>query len=147
VSKVREFHRAFGLGAPEYPPLSVDPELVRLRGRLIREEYEELLAELHALAHADNPVRVAELLGKVLKEVVDLCYVAEGTAVAFGLPFDAAYAEVHRSNMSKLGADGKPIMRNDGKVMKGPNYVEADMEQFIAIIESEESHEDHNSPL
>jgi predicted HAD superfamily Cof-like phosphohydrolase len=145
VSKVREFHHAFGLGAPAYPPLAIDPELVRLRGRLIREEYEELLAELHALAHADNPVRVAELLAKVLKEAIDLCYVAEGTAIAFGLPFDRAYDEVHRSNMSKLGADGKPIVRSDGKVLKGPNYFEADMGQFVHIIESEASDEDRNS--
>jgi predicted HAD superfamily Cof-like phosphohydrolase len=140
MSRVAAFHRRFGHPAPEYPPLVPDPELVRFRARLVREEFEELLAELHALAHADDPVRIAELLGNVLKESCDLAYVAEGTAIALGLPFDRAYDEVHRSNMSKTPA-------RDGvheKPSKGPNYFKANMGQFVAIIESEASHDENS---
>jgi predicted HAD superfamily Cof-like phosphohydrolase len=105
---------------------------VRFRGRLIREEYEELLAELHALAHADDPMRVAELLQRVLKEVCDLCYVAEGTAIALGLPFAEAADEVHRSNMSKDPPGGP-----NQKAVKGESYFKADMSKFVSIIEAE----------
>ncbi len=84
-------------------------------------------------------MRAAELLAKVLKEVADLCYVAEGTAVAFGLPFAAAFDEVHRSNMSK-----DPPKGANQKAVKGDSYFKADMAQFVSIIEGE-SHEDHDS--
>ena len=134
MGKVRDFHRRFGHHEPPYPPLQPDPELVRLRLRLVREEYEELRAELTALAHAKDPRRVNELLQKVLKETIDLCYVAEGTAVALGMPFEEAYDEVHRSNMSKTpnGPYAKPT--------KGPTYFDADMSKFVSIIE-EDHHE------
>lgn len=89
---------------------------------------------MHALAHADDPVRVAELYGKVLKEVCDLCYVAEGTAVALGLPFEAAEAEVHNSNMSK-----DPPTGPNQKAVKGKSYFKADMGKFVSIIEAEVS--------
>jgi predicted HAD superfamily Cof-like phosphohydrolase len=57
-----------------------------------------------------------------LKEMADLIYVLLGTAVAMGMDIDTAFKRVHRSNMSKLGPDGKPVMRADGKVLKGPEY-------------------------
>ena len=132
MSRVRDFHLRYGHPAPAYPPLVTDPDLVRFRLRLIREEFKELEAELTALAHADDPARVNELLQKVLKEVCDLCYVSEGTAVAFGLPFDAAYDEVHRSNMSK-----DPPTGPNKKAVKGDAYFKADMARLIGVVEGE----------
>jgi len=58
----------------------------------------------------------------MIKELADLVYVVLGTFIAFGWDFDKAFDRVHESNMSKLGPDGKPVYREDGKVMKGPNY-------------------------
>lgn len=85
-----------------------------------------------------------------LKEAVDLVYVQVGGCVECGydfeeedvgvliyacfrleMDFNGAFAEVHRSNMSKLGLDGKPVLRADGKVLKGPNYSPANMEAFV----------------
>jgi len=60
----------------------------------------------------------------LLKELADLVYVVYGTAVSLGLNLDEALERVHESNMSKLGEDGKPIYREDGKVLKGSNYKE-----------------------
>jgi predicted HAD superfamily Cof-like phosphohydrolase len=89
------------------------------------EETSEALEELDA-----EPNDVDKI--KLTKELADVLYVVIGTAVAFGLPLEKAFKEVHRSNMSKLGADGKPILREDGKVLKGPNYSEADIGQFLS---------------
>lgn len=144
---VREFHEAFGLPAPQHPS-QPDTELVRLRMRLIREEFEEVMEELTWFSRnmSDPDVRASaewrqvawEVLNekhrRLLKELSDLRYVVEGTAVAFGLDISGAYMEVHRSNMSKLGEDGKPVLREDGKVLKGPNYFEADMSKFVPDI-------------
>lgn len=132
MTVVREFHEAFNLPAPT-SPYPADEATIRLRMRLIHEEYNEVIQELNNLIYAQNFAAVDEVLRRLLKELADLRYVVEGTAVTFGLPIDAAYAEVHRSNMSKLGEDGKPIYRHDNKVLKGPNYREPDMEQFIPI--------------
>jgi predicted HAD superfamily Cof-like phosphohydrolase len=134
VTVVREFHRAFGQPAPASPPIRPDVETLRLRLRLISEEYKEVKAELESLIHSTDPDVTVDLFRKLLKELADLRYVVEGCAVTFGLPIDAAYAEVHRSNMSKLGPDGKPIYREDGKVLKGDRYTPADMHQFIPDI-------------
>jgi len=133
MGRVRAFHLRYGHPAPPLPPLVPDPALVRLRARLVREEFEELMAELNALSYADKPERVVELLRNILKESIDLCYVAEGTAVALGLPFEAAYEEIHRSNMSKT-----PAADPAAKPTKGPHYFAADMSKFVSIIESKE---------
>jgi len=69
-----------------------------------------------------NEVRTAESPEELTKELADLLYVTIGFAVTFGLPLVEVFERVHQSNMSKLGEDGKPIYREDGKVMKGPNY-------------------------
>jgi predicted HAD superfamily Cof-like phosphohydrolase len=68
---------------------------------------------------------------KLTKELADLLYIVYGTAVTFGLPLEEVFTEVHRSNMSKLGADGKPLYRADGKVLKGPNYQEPDLDRYF----------------
>jgi predicted HAD superfamily Cof-like phosphohydrolase len=134
VTLVREFHEAFGLPAPDTTPLYPDPALLRLRIRLIREEVEEAVDELEALVYEKDANSVQRRLLALLKELADLRYVTDGCAVALGLNIDAAFKEVHRSNMSKLGADGRPIYREDGKVLKGPNYSEADLTRIVPEI-------------
>ena len=105
--------------------------------RLIEEECKEVLDELKALLRAQDYEAYLAALGRLLKELADLRYVTDGCAVTFGLPIDEAFAEVHRSNMSKLDDDGRPIKDTGGKVLKGPNYSEADMSKFVTLIEGE----------
>ena len=117
--KVREFHEAYGM------PVSNTPKLLNqfrraLRRVLIEEESEEVFEALdgYDIAH-------------VAKELADLLYVTYGVAVEMGINLDEVFNEVHKSNMSKLGSDGKPIYREDGKVLKGPNYRQADIESIL----------------
>lgn len=131
MTVVREFHEAFDLDRPEGPTIP-SQDLVRLRMRLIREEYEEVSTDFKKLLQKDLTYAEAiPIMRDLLKELADLRYVTEGAAVALGLDIEAAYKEVHRSNMSKLGEDGKPIYRADRKVLKGPNYTEADLSQIV----------------
>ena len=114
--------------------------VLSMRLCLIREEVEEVEDAVCLLA---DKVFNAELLGidmteeikaakaALLKELCDLQYVLSGFAVTFGLPFDEAFKRVHESNMSKLGLDGKPIYREDGKVLKGPNYKKPDLSDLV----------------
>jgi NTP pyrophosphatase (non-canonical NTP hydrolase) len=118
---IEEFHVAFGHPVNGF----INRKQIELRTTLIMEETSEALEELDA-----EPNDVDKI--KLTKELADVLYVVIGTAVAFGLPLEKAFKEVHRSNMSKLGADGKPILREDGKVLKGPNYSEADIGQFLS---------------
>lgn len=143
MTVVTEFHKAFELPAPAAPPLRPDAELVRLRMRLIREEFDEVMDELKALLAAADADKTHEVYQLLLKELCDLRYVTEGAAVVFGLPIDEAYAEVHRSNMSKLGRDGRPLHRADGKVLKGPDYFQADMGKFVAPILNHKDDDGH----
>lgn len=114
--KVREFHAAFG------QPIDVDIsksaiDLQVLRFALLSEEYKEVLG--------------ATDYENLLKELADLLYVTYGFAATFGWDIDTAFNRVHQSNMSKLGDDGKPIYREDGKVLKGPNYQLADLSDLV----------------
>ena len=84
---------------------------------LIVEEFKEFL-EAEGMLFRDNPVFPAE----ALKELADLVYVAYQYATNMGWDLDEALHRVHLSNMSKLDDEGKPIYRDDGKVLKGPNY-------------------------
>jgi predicted HAD superfamily Cof-like phosphohydrolase len=72
-----------------------------------------------------------EQLPAIAQELADVVYVAYGTALAYGIDLDAVLAEVHRANMSKLGLDGQPIIR-DGKVAKGPQFQSADIAAVLA---------------
>lgn len=117
--KVGHFMRAFGQevkNKPEFP--NIDTQA--LRYDLIKEE----LNELYQAMGEKDMVEVADAL-------TDLLYVVYGTGHAFGINLDVCFNVVHRSNMSKLGPDYKPIYRNDGKVMKGPNYVEPDLHKAL----------------
>ena len=89
---------------------------------LIVEEFKELL-DADAQLYRDNPTVISE----ALKELADLVYVCYQYAENMGWLLDEALNRVHESNMSKLGEDGKPIYREDGKVLKGPNYKPPDL--------------------
>lgn len=116
-------------------------DLLVLRRTLLFEEYMESLEELDDLADLaydvatgeveDEPSESLNLNKRLLKELCDVLYVVYGTAYRLGYDLDGAFAEVHRSNMSKLGDDGKPVYREDGKVLKGPNYRPADVTMFL----------------
>lgn len=107
---VREFHERFELPIAGAPTL-LDGERYALRYELISEE----LIELCDAQERDDLVAIADALA-------DLAYVVYGAAIEYGIDLDAVIAEVHRSNMTKLGNDGKAIRREDGKVLKGPHY-------------------------
>lgn len=139
---VEEFHRAFDipiLGAPNIP----DIRRVELRRRLIQEEFKETDAEFARIITYMNSgyykragaMAVYWDVSRLAKELSDLRYVAWGADLEFGIPSDAVDLEIHRSNMSKLGPDGRPVRRHDGKVLKGPNYHEADAMAAIGIYE------------
>ena len=121
---VREFHEAY-----EMPVGTVnihndfdkikkeDAERIALRSNLVAEEFKELIN--------------AESCEEIMKESFDLIYVILGTFVEFGWDLEEAFRRVHQSNMSKLGEDGKPIYREDGKVLKGPNYKKPDLSDLV----------------
>lgn len=109
-AKVREFHEAFGHPRPDTPAFPAS-ERISLRLGLIAEE----LTELSQALAARNLTEVADALG-------DILYVTYGMGIEFGIPMDAVFGTIQNSNMSKLGEDGKPIYREDGKILKGPNY-------------------------
>lgn len=122
LEQVREFHETYGLPVMNEQNIN-DDKTNALRINLLAEELDELK---EALDNGD--------LVETLDALIDLQYVLDGAFLSFGLHGvkDEAFAEVHRSNMSKLGEDGKPIRReSDGKVLKGPNYFKPDMAQFI----------------
>ena len=114
AEKVSEFHTAMGMTNGVWPPTNQEQNL---RLKLIQEEFSEMEAELFPPWGCD-PIPDRQ---KLAKELADLLYVTYGTAVSFGIPIDEVFDAVHRSNMSKL-VDGKPLKREDGKVLKGPNY-------------------------
>jgi predicted HAD superfamily Cof-like phosphohydrolase len=97
-----------------------DNSTIVLRLQLIEEELQELR---DAIGDADL-VEVADAL-------TDILYVTYGAGHAFGIDLDKCFEEVQASNMSKLGKDGKPIYREDGKILKGENFFEPNLEQFV----------------
>ena len=128
---IKEFHKAFNVAIDEEPTI----ELLKLRQTLVSEEAKELSEEFDkAIKLMERGERVPkEIYVDMLKELADLQVVLSGTAVTFKplKKFDEAFLRVHESNMSKLGEDGKPILREDGKVLKGPNYFKPDLSQFV----------------
>ncbi len=120
---VRVFHETYNLPVENtLIDLKADHSKLRaLRVELLREEFQEYLDG----EQADDMTEIADALG-------DIIYIACGTAVAYGIPLDKVFSEIHRSNMSKLGEDGKPIYREDGKVLKGPNYTPPNIDAILA---------------
>lgn len=121
ISKVRQFHRIYNLPVENRPNIS-NKETNELRIKLLEEELEELKESLN------NQDQVG-----VLDALVDLEYVLLGAIISLGYAgiFNRAFHEIHRSNLSKLGADGNPLHREDGKVIKGPNFKEPNLEKFF----------------
>lgn len=116
------------------PNIENRADLIALRRKLIGEEYAETIEALDFLAAEltkENPdsKKAEELLKDLTKELADLTYVVYGTAVCFGVDLDKGFESVHRSNMSKLEA--KAGHRDDGKLLKGENYVAPDMAEAI----------------
>jgi|TARA_B110000240_G_scaffold83717_1_gene95294 predicted HAD superfamily Cof-like phosphohydrolase len=113
TSSVKKFHESFKIGYNNSPVADLGKEKHKLRFDLMAEENSEYLEA------ADNGdlVEVADALG-------DMLYILCGTIIEHGLQdkIDDVFNEIQRSNMSKLGLDGQPIFRKDGKVLKGPNY-------------------------
>ena len=118
--KVKKFMETFGQEVKSRPSFGSE-KINELRYNLIKEELDELK---HALDN-DDLLEVADAL-------TDILYVTYGAGHAFGIDLDKCFEEVQKSNMSKLGSDGKPIYDNKGKVMKGPNYFKPDLEKFVA---------------
>ena len=117
---VREFHEVFGHPVADEPGLIPD-ERAWLRYDLISEE----LSELFDAILRQDMVKIADALA-------DLEYVVHGAALEWGIPLEDATREAHRSNLTKLGADGKPIYReSDNKILKGPNFEEPDFEGVL----------------
>ena len=123
LNAVKEFHSAFGLGVNEIPTGHLGETVNMLRYNLMKEENEEYL---EAVMNNDK-IEIADALG-------DMLYILCGTIISHGLQhkIEEVFDEIQRSNMSKLGHDGKPIYREDGKVMKGPNYFKPDFREILA---------------
>lgn len=121
LKQVEDFQKAFGgfIGdGPSFPPL----ERCVLRQRLLQEE----VLELHEAWSDHDIVEVADA-------ITDCLYILFGTAIEFGLQdkLVALFNEVHGSNMSKLGEDGKVLYREDGKVLKGPEYYKPNLKKIL----------------
>ena len=122
IEQVQEFHETYGLPV-ECEQTTGSEQTKSLRINLLQEELDELKEALEK----DDVLETLDAL-------IDLQYVLDGAFLSFGLQDvkNAAFTEVHRSNMSKLGEDGKPIRRpEDGKIMKGPHYFKPDLAKFV----------------
>ena len=118
-SKVGIFMKTFGQEVKNKPSFSTD-KINKLRLDLIKEE----LSELTDAMNNKDLLEVADAL-------TDILYVTYGAGHAFGVNLDKCFDEVQKSNMSKLGEDGKPIYNEAGKVMKGPSYFKPDLSKFL----------------
>ena len=116
---VKTFMETFGQivrTKPQFP----DEKTMCLRYDLIKEELKEL----------EQAMKTKDLK-EVADALTDILYVTYGAGYAYGIDLDKCFKEVQRANMIKLGTDGKPIYNEKGKVMKGPNYSEPNLKQFV----------------
>lgn len=148
IEKVRKFHEAFGHPIAEKPTAATEA-LRLLRVRLIAEELTELCDALGVELEVKKDFRAEEWVVEVgpllpdydidLVEAADalgdLDYVVQGANLVFGFPSEAVLDEIQASNMSKMGEDGKPIYRSDGKILKGPNYFKPDIAKVLRQVE------------
>ena len=118
-NSVKKFMEIFGQEVKTNPEFPSD-KIIKLRYDLIQEELEEFKKAIED-----------KNLKEIADSLTDILYVTYGAGHSFGIDLDKCFNEVQRSNMSKLGKDGKPIYNEQGKVMKGPNYFEPNLEQFI----------------
>ena len=117
---VRKFMETFGQNIREKAEFP-DKKIIALRYDLIQEELDELK---EAIDNKD--------IKEIADALTDILYVTYGAGHAFGINLDKCFEEVQKSNMSKLGSDGKPIYNETGKVMKGPNYFKPNLNKFVA---------------
>ncbi|MGB0837706.1 MAG: hypothetical protein ACPGRE_06360 [Flavobacteriaceae bacterium] len=122
IDAVSAFHKAFKLGMKDTPTADLGTAKNTLRFELMKEENEEYLEA----AQNGDLVEVADALG-------DMLYILCGTIIEHGMQdkIEAVFEEIQRSNMSKLGADGNPIYRADGKVLKGPSYFKPNIAEIL----------------
>lgn len=122
IEAVKQFHNAFRIGYNETPEADLGIEKNMLRYKLMREENEEYLEA----ANNNDLIEVADALG-------DMLYILCGTIIEHGLQYkiEEVFNEIQRSNMSKLAENGEPIYREDGKVLKGPNYFKPDIAKIL----------------
>ena len=125
IEAVKAFHSAFKIGHRETPKANLGTDKNTLRFNLMQEENEEYLEA----ANNGDLVEVADALG-------DMLYILCGTIIEHGMQhkIEDVFNEIQRSNMSKLGEDGAPIYREDGKVLKGPDYFKPNIK---AILDAE----------
>lgn len=121
LDKVQAFHQAFDIPIQNTPKLP-ETDRLKLRATLVMEEAKEVAEAL-----------TEQTLPQISKELCDLYIVLQGAILELGLQdvMDEAMQRVHESNMSKLGRDGKPVHREDGKVIKGPDYQEAKLDDLF----------------
>tara|TARA_Y200000002_G_scaffold88718_1_gene71155 strand:+ start:374 stop:757 length:384 start_codon:yes stop_codon:yes gene_type:complete len=123
MNAVKDFHDTFGLNYNDSPTVDLEKKIIELRFNLMKEENDEYIEA----ARNNDIVEVADALG-------DMLYILCGTIIEHGMSdiIEDVFDEIQKSNMSKLGADGKPIYREDGKVMKGPNYFKPNFSKFFS---------------
>ena len=122
LDSVKQFHDTYKIGYSKNPIADLGPEKNKLRFKLMSEENEEYLDA----SNNNDIIEVADALG-------DMLYILCGTIIEHGMQdiIEPVFDEIQKSNMSKLGEDGNPIFREDGKVMKGPNYFKPDFKKFF----------------
>lgn len=122
INAVEQFHNSFGLGVEEEPKANLGSAKNQLRFNLMDEENKEYFEA----AENNDLVEVADALG-------DMLYILCGTILEHGMQhiIEEVFEEIQRSNMSKLGADGQPIYREDGKVLKGPDYFKPNIKSIL----------------
>ena len=120
---VKKFHEVYKLDYKLSPTTKIDNETIKLRFNLMAEENQEYIEA----ANNNDLVEVADALG-------DMLYILCGTIIEHGMQnkIEEIFDEIQRSNMSKLGEDGEPIYREDGKVMKGPNYFKPNILKLLS---------------
>ena len=123
LNAVKDFHDTFGLNYNDSPTVDLGKKIIELRFNLMKEENEEYIEA----ARNNDIIEIADALG-------DMLYILCGTIIEHGMSdiIEYVFDEIQKSNMSKLGADGKPIYREDGKVMKGPNYFKPNFSKFFS---------------
>ena len=122
IESVKKFHNTYKLGYSETPIANLGNSKNKLRFSLMSEENEEYLEA----ANNDDIIEVDDALG-------DMLYILCGTIIEHGMQdiIEDVFDEIQRSNMSKLGEDGEPIYRDDGKVLKGPHYFKPNFKKFF----------------
>ena len=122
INAVKEFNKAFNIEYSETHEANLDDSIIELRYRLMQEENNEYLEA----ARRKDLVEIADALG-------DKLYILSGTILAHGLQdkIVEVFNEIQKSNMSKLSIDGTPVIREDGKILKGPNYFKPNIKDIL----------------